>query len=242
MNRWIALTLGDIKQIKRDPVLIACMAAPIVLILFLRFVLPWINSWLLQLFSLNLESYRELILSFFSLLIPGLSGILAGFVMLDERDEQLIAYYAVTPLSKRGYILYRLAIPSLISFLFSLLFLLMLNNHTIQLSGIMAISIMLAAEAPFYALCLISLANNKIEGMAISKMLGLLYLAPFVAYFLFSPWQWITGIIPTYWPGKLFLSTADGSEDSYILFLIGMIVHLIWVLLLLRRFLNKIES
>lgn len=48
-----------------------------------------------------------------------LLGILAEFIILDERDDHLLEYYAITPLQKSGYLGYRLLMPVIISFIFS---------------------------------------------------------------------------------------------------------------------------
>jgi len=48
-----------------------------------------------------------------------------------------------------------------------------------------------ALEAPIMTLFLGAFANNKVEGITLSKAMGIMFVAPVVVYFLESNWQYL---------------------------------------------------
>ncbi|MOA29983.1 Fluoroquinolones export permease protein [compost metagenome] len=161
--------------------------------------------------------------------------------MLDERDENVISYYAVTPLMRRGYMVYRLVLPSLLCTFLSSLFFIVSGLSSFQLEHIY-ILILLAFEAPCFALFLASFAANKVEGLALSKIGGLFIAGPIVAYFVPSPWQFIGAWIPTYWPAKLFF-VIEASSGFIVLayFMVGLLFHLSLLSIMIRIFIKRAD-
>jgi len=99
------------------------------------------------------------------------------------------------------------------------------------------LALLAALEAPMAVLFLVSFAANKVEGMALGKIFGMIYLGPFVAFFVKSDLQWIAGFLPPFWITKAFVA-ADLNMPVYWLFIgIGLIIHLLVLMLLLKRFL-----
>lgn len=72
------------------------------------------------------------------------------------------------------------------------------------------------------------------------KALGVLLLPPLMAYFVPPPWQWIFGLVPLYWPVKLFW-LLHANEPGYLFYLvIGLLYQFLLLLVLLRRFTKAI--
>src|SRR5690554_6030134 len=117
MKRVLALAGGDFKNIVRDPVLFIITLIPVFFVLLVRFGLPAARVLLLPYFDLS-EHYA-FIMSFLIFMTPAMYGTVLGFVLLDERDENILTVISVTPLMKPGYIAYRLLSPAVISFIFS---------------------------------------------------------------------------------------------------------------------------
>ncbi|WP_338749254.1 hypothetical protein [Bacillus sp. FJAT-52991] len=231
----------DAKQMYRDPMFMLIFFAPFLLIIFTRFGIPLINEELQRHLNWELTNFYPLIVSFTMLLIPLMTGVIIGFMMLDERDESIIHYFAVTPLTKTGYFQYRLAIPITLTILFSTCLLLFSSLDTPNMTVILFLVPMLALEAAIITLFQAAFAANKIEGLALSKGIGLTVFAPLIAYFLALPWQLIGSLIPTFWPAKLYLLGTDHFPTFLMLWLIGMVYHgfLFWVLM--KRFLNRVD-
>jgi fluoroquinolone transport system permease protein len=101
------------------------------------------------------------------------------------------------------------------------------------------IGLVAALGAPIFALILGALAENKVQGFAIMKGLGIFFLGPFVAWFVPEPWQYLLGVFPTYWPVKSFWLLLDDGPWLAVA-LIGMLYSAVWIGLLLRRFETRI--
>ncbi|MEH7087199.1 hypothetical protein V7139_31535, partial [Neobacillus drentensis] len=204
------------------------LIAPVLLFLFVRFVTPYAAELVREQFQLDLTVYYDSILSFVILLIPLMLGMMSGFVMLDERDENVISYYAITPLTKQGYFLYRLAMPLLMSILFTFFLLTYGGLAPIHITQIAIILPIASLEAPLLTLFLVAFAANKVEGLALSKAAGLIIFAPILIYFIPMPWQLFAGILPSYWVSKtLLVGIEQSASASFIYAIVGVIVHLL---------------
>ncbi len=238
MKKVAALLTGDLINISRDLILVMSMIAPVILMIFLNYGLPFFNNIFEREFNISLTVYYPLITSIFFLFIPIMLGMLTGFMLLDERDEKILLYLSVTPLSRARYLFYRLVSPVIISFFLSIIF---LNNmEIIKINTLNTIPILLLAafEAPIMTLFLGAFAGNKVEGLAFSKGMGLLLFAPLVGYFLESSWQYAAGVIPTFWISKAFLS---GSTRAYWVYIgIGFVIHLLYFSLVFKKFKNRV--
>ncbi|MDM5187025.1 hypothetical protein QUF99_06615 [Bacillus sp. DX4.1] len=235
MRKLVALSLGDLKNITRDAMLIVAIFAPIALALFVKFTFPFITQTAYEMFSLNLIEHYEFIMSFLILLSPFMVGVMAGLMLLDEQDENILAYIAVTPLSKLKYLMYRLLSPIVISFILTL-FILLFTGIVQFKYQLLPIALMVALEAPIMALFLSNFANNKVEGLAITKGAGVILFAPLVGYFITEKWNLIAGVFPTYWISKIFVASYDSTHNYIIYMIIGFIVHGLYIFFLLNRF------
>lgn len=232
---------NDARQIWKDPMLMASLLGPLVVIGFTRFVFPSLSVWLERQFDFSLFNYSAFAVTFLLLTIPLLPGTMAGLLMLDERDENMISYYAATPLTRQGYLLYRLFLPSLLSLLMTALFFLLSGLTEAHLENMYTL-LLLALEAPCLALFLAAFANNKVEGLALSKISGLLFAGPVVAAFVPVPWQYLGMWIPTFWPAKCYLLVLSSEPVTALgAFGGGLAFHLLLLIGLTRTFIKRID-
>ncbi len=237
MKKIAALTGGDFKNIVRDPLYLMVMAIPLFMSAAVRFAAPMAQRLLIKYFDLS-EHYL-FIMSFFILWAPLMFGWIIGFILLDERDEDILSFISVTPLSKAGYLRYRILSPVLISFFLSLAVLFLVGLAELKFIKLVPVALLASLEAPLMALFLAAFAGNKVEGLALAKTASIAMLAPFAGYFLSSKWQLLAGIFPPYWVSKAFLA-AYGSGPAYWLYLTGgFIIHALLIYLLLRKFKNR---
>lgn len=241
MNVLAAFGLNDLKSIKREPLLLYMLVIPPVMVLVLRVGLPPATAYLSDSFGFDLVPYYPMLLSFFFVLqIPLLFGVLVGLLVLDERDDDTLTVLRVTPISMRGYTLYRGGAAVILSFVYVLL--------TILLSGFVSPSLILAISAvavlaglmaAVFALIVATFASNKVEGLALTKGLSVFMLGPLAAYFVSSDWQVLFGLLPTYWPAKAFWVAGEGGNFwPYVL--AGLIYSALLLPLLLTRFRKKV--
>jgi len=93
-----------------------------------------------------------------------------------------------------------------------------------------------APFAPIYALLLVAFAQNKVQGLALTKALGVIQWPPMIAYFVESGWQLALGIFPTYWPLKFFWVHQAGEANAWIYLPVGLAYQFLVLAVLLRRF------
>jgi len=70
----------------------------------------------------------------------------------------------------------------------------------------------------------------------LSKAIGMMYVAPFVTFFVKSGWHYLAGILPPFWVTKAFFAAENSSNVYYLFFLAGIVSHLAVIYLLLRIF------
>ena len=105
----------------------------------------------------------------------------------------------------------------------------------------MLTAIAAAPLGPIYALFLASFANNKVQGFALIKAAGIFSWPPIIAYFLPLFWQWVMGIVPTYWPLKVFWMLESGETGWWPYFLVALVYQGLILVPFLRRF-NRVAS
>lgn len=248
-SKYAALLLNDLRQGWRDPMLLAGIIGPLALVAIVRYLYPPISEWVALQLHFRLEPYDGFAASLLASVIPMLLGMMSGLLMLDERDANLIAYYAVTPLGRGGYLAYRLALPCLACIACLGLFvgasglfgdadgLSIPVLHPLHLGAVL----LLALEAPLFALLLASFASNKVEGLALSKLGGLLIAGPIAAFFAPGAWGLLGAWIPSYWPAAMWLKAGGSAAEAAGYFIAGLLVHAAMLYGMLRTFKRRTD-
>jgi fluoroquinolone transport system permease protein len=126
--------------------------------------------------------------------------------------------------------------PVVISVGLTLLVLPLSGLVSLRIPVLLAVAVSAAPMAPLFALFLAAFAANKVQGFAIQKMIGIVFLPPLIAYFTPAPWEWLFGLVPTYWPAKvLWLALADDGR-MWIFLVVGLLAQLLFLWLLLGRY------
>jgi fluoroquinolone transport system permease protein len=176
-----------------------------------------------------------MIIAFVMLLAIGgfAMGILLGFSLLENKDEQTILSIAVTPIKVSGYILFKTIYAYAFSIVGNLIMLLGIKFFAyeaysfqygaatfgfdnITLGNIIAFSFVDSLMVPAVGAVTAAISRNKIEGFAFMKSGGLLFMIPaLVLLNVFSDWkQYFLGFAPNFWPLKGLLNLALGSQAS----------------------------
>ena len=239
MRKIAALAYNDFKNVFREPLLLYIMVLPILLSVGVRWMIPWLTLRIAD--DIDLKAFYPLIAGFFVLLSPILLGMVAGFLLLDERDDNTLVVLSVTPIGRTGYLTYRVTASTLISFLYAFIIIPIIGLTQMPILHLFPIALVGALSTPMVALLLGTFAGNKVEGIALSKGLGILMLAPFAGYFLTTKWRVLAGVVPFYWPVHAYIAAAKGLYIFWIYVVLGLIVHLFYLRLLLKRFLNRVN-
>jgi fluoroquinolone transport system permease protein len=231
----------DARSVARDPLLRWLVVYPVLLALVLRWGVPALAVRLETRYGFDLSGYYVLLMSFLVELLPILTGMVVGFLLLDGRDDRTLTALQVTPLTLNGYLAYRLAMPMLVSVVMTLVVFPLTGLVRVGPGPLVLMALGSAPLAPLFALLLGAFAANKVEGFALSKASGVFFFPPVLAYFVDPPWQWAFGLIPTYWPVKAFWVQQAGGLGFAGFLLVGVAYQVLLLVPLLRRF-NRVMT
>lgn len=238
-----ALIRGDLLQAVRDPIYIVIFAGPILMALMIRFGVPRLSEWFLQLFAFSLMDYYPFIIAFASQVLPMLVGFFAGFILLDDRDEGLLEYFAVTPLTAKGYLRYRLSQPCLLSIGVVIVFFLICGVAPELIPLLIPAALGISLEGALLVIYLGAFASDKVEGLALGKTFGIILIPPVVGYFAPGIWRWTAAIVPTFWIAESILAGLKNQAYRSLLYaLIGAAQFIGLILLFYRRFIRRVSS
>lgn len=242
MNKILSLLRSDMKNILRDPILAFVILTPFIAALASRWGLPYLTDLLETHLSFDLTAYYVLIASILIMTTPMMFGFVTGFLLLDERDEQILNFIAITPLSKKGYLLYRFTFPLAASFVLSIIVLLISNLVQFELFKIIPISFLAALQAPMLALILAAFASNKVEGLALFKGVNMMYaVGPVGGYLISAKWHLLLGVFPPYWVTRAFMASYQNPVQYSLYIICGLIVHGVVMALLWGKFRAKVD-
>lgn len=225
-----------IRQIIRDDMLWAVCLAPLLTALLFRFGIPYAETLLCTHFQ------RQTILADYYLLFDLVLCLMPSYmfcfasamVMLTERDENMAGYMAVTPVGKTGYVLSRLVLPATISIPFSILLTLFFSLTDWDYLMLSEAGLLMSLLSVAVALFIFSFSRNRVEGMAMAKMSGLMLVGLVVPFFVLSGVQYFVAFLPSFWAAKLCM------EGNSLLMLPALAVSLVWIWMLGRRFGRKL--
>ncbi|GJM11176.1 MAG: hypothetical protein DHS20C11_34520 [Lysobacteraceae bacterium] len=231
----------DMRSVARDSFLRWMSLLGIAMALLVRWGIPPLTDWLTREHGFDLLPYYPLIMSFMLVLMPLLAGVVLGFLLLDQKDDQTLTALQVTPLQLKGYLRYRLGSAMLISALLTIVVMKIAGLIPVALGPLLLMALMVSPLGAFFALFLAAFANNKVQGMALTKANGILTLPPVVAWFVDPPWQWAFGLAPTFWPSKAFWVYAQSGQIHLGHWLFGLVFLSVCTWLMLKRF-NTVMS
>lgn len=214
----------DLKSVKRDSLLRWMLFVPLLVGLLFRFGVPPVGAWLDRRFGIEVAAYHPLLASMLVMIAPGMNAVVIGFLLLDQKDDRTLAALEVTPLTARGYLIYRLSVPMVLSVVMTVAALALSGVTTLGFGGQLLAALGAAPLGPAFTLFLAAFAKNKVQGFALMKAAGIVNWPPIVAWFVAPPWQWLFGLCPTYWPAKLVWELESGGAWVWAA-LLGSVVY-----------------
>lgn len=229
-RRLSALFRADVYNIIRDPI----MAMILVLVMALPTAI-WVWRVELDTYALaafDIANISVYVSSFVLLLTAVLMGWLTGMLLLEDRDDGPLLALEITPIGKNGFLLYRAGITALFAFLATLVIGQLLLDQPFGLQLFLAV--LIALEAVMITFALLAMASNKVEGLALSKVLNIAALIPLMAL-IPSDLRYFAALIPSYWIGELLYGD---SLPVIVVYILAAIVH-VAVLIILFRSIQK---
>jgi fluoroquinolone transport system permease protein len=210
LRAYRALGPVDAHSVRRDALLRWFIFLPLLLVIVFRIAMPLATRLVWDRLTFDLHPYYQLAASFLYLMMPLLVGMLLGFLLLDQRDDHTLTALQVTPLTLNGYLAYRI-------------------SH-------LAAALCAAPLAPMFALFTAAFAQNKVQGFAVMKAASVVNIPPFIAYFIPGQWQWLFGLVPTYWTVKVYWLLQAGDPQGWLALALGLAYEALLIALLLRWF------
>ncbi len=227
----------DLRNIRRDGALSWMIFLPVLSALALRWGLPPLTAAVLARYGFDLTPYTPVVLAYLLVLMtPVTFAVLIGFLLLDEKDDQTLTALQVTPLSLNRYLAYRLAVPVALTVALMFVIFPLAGLTEFDLGVVLVTAIAAAPTAPMFALFLASLAQNKVQGFALMKLSGVVLFAPVLAFFVEGPWSLAFGVVPTYWPVKVYWLMAAGEPGVWPYLAVALIYQSAVAALFIRRF------
>jgi fluoroquinolone transport system permease protein len=223
-------------SVRRDSLLRWFIFLPLLLVIVFRIAVPIATQLLWERLGFDLRPYYSLIRSFLYLILPLLVGMVLGFLLLDQRDDHTLTALQVTPLSLNGYLAYRISLPLLVALVATLFLVPLTGLGEVNLPAHLAAALCAAPLAPMFALFNAAFAQNKVQGFAVMKASSVICIPPFIAYFVHSGWQWLFGLMPTYWPVKAYWLLRAGDPLGWLALILGLVYQSLLIILLLRWF------
>jgi len=229
------LLVNDLRNIVRDRLLFySAFLIPLVIIIITRLVIPWLSDNIIPLQELYPVLFMMLVIT-----IPMMFGFVTGFLIMDERDENLLTVLRVMPISRNSYLVYRMAFLSVLSFVYILLFPTFTGLIDITLVEYLPIAVLLALFTPMLGLIANIVANNKVQAFAVFKMLGGVFFLPLFAFFINNDLKYIFGIIPNFWTFMSLDKLLHTGAQDVVFLGIGFAAHGIWLAVLFYLFNKK---
>ena len=102
-------------------------------------------------------------------LTPMFVAMISSFLILEERDERLSDFYQITPAEGYSYLFARIGLPMIWAFAVTMIVSKIFNISSLSTFTILDCSIISGFTGIFLAMMVVSIAGNRVEGLALSN-------------------------------------------------------------------------
>ncbi len=224
------------RQISKDSMLYAILLAPLIAACVFRFGIPYAEALLCEYFEKSsiLADYYLLFDVLLAILTPVMFCFSSSMVILTEYDENITNYIVSTPVGKRGYIISRIVFPTVLSFFITAILLSLFALTKWQILMLFLTISLTCLLSVIISLLIISYSHNRVEGMAMAKLSGVIFLGLPIPFFMSSNIQYLFSLLPSFLIGKLCL------EKNYLFVIPALMISFLMILALYRRFERKL--
>lgn len=235
MKHTIKLFEIGLRQIAKDGMLLVLLPAPVLAGIFFKFAIPVINDILTRKFFFSITAWYGLADGMLLCLTPMFAAMISAFLLLEERDEGLSAFYQITPAEGSSYLNARIGLPMIWAFFTTLFVVCVFKISPLSFEVILLSALISSLTGISLAMMVVSIAGNRVEGLALSKLMGISFMGLILIWFIPAPFHYIMAFLPSFWIGKLLMDGADLFS-----FMFGLISCFTWIAFFTRRFLNRV--
>lgn len=235
---------NDKKLIFCDSFMISMLCFTILIALAVRYLLPWLDAILMEkgympsdTVPYALHDTYPMWASFISLFNGGLlAGMVAGFLMLDEKDEGTLVALIVTPIPMHHYTLYRFGLAALFSFVTMIAMVYIVGIELLPFWQLVLLCASASLVSILVSLFLTLTAQNKIQGFAMGKFTSIAGWVIMGGWFLPENWQWLLGIFPPFLVHKAYWLALEGDNMWWLALALGTILQIAAIYFMSKKF------
>lgn len=235
MKHTMKLFEIGLRQIAKDGMLLVLLPAPVFAGIFFKFAIPVINDILTRKFFFSITAWYGLADGMLLCLTPMFAAMISAFLLLEERDEGLSAFYQITPAEGSSYLNARIGLPMIWAFFTTIFIVCVFKISPLSFEVILLSDLVSSLTGMSLAMMVVSIAGNRVEGLALSKLMGVSFIGLILIWFIPAPYHFIMAFLPSFWIGKLLMDGADPFS-----FMFGLISCFLWIAFFTRRFLNRV--
>ncbi|HEU4425515.1 MAG TPA: hypothetical protein VFR67_23515, partial [Pilimelia sp.] len=221
--RLLSFVRADARSVTRDAVLLPIAVSPLLLGAALRLGYPPLASWADTVHGLDLDPYRPVIALLAVVLhVPVIAGMMGALVVLDDVDDGVLQVVRVSPLGVRRYLGYRLGTVTAFAAAGLAVAAPLSGMVPARAFGAVVLAVMVA---PLFTLAVLAAARNRVQGITLTKLLGVPVYAPIAVWWIGGPAAWVFAPLPTFWV----IRAWDGSTTALAT---GLGCAAVWLLVL----------
>jgi len=205
MKALASVTRRFFAELWSDAMLAALVFVPLVMGMVFRFGVPSLEVYLCDRFGRTalLMPYYPIFDLLLSLMTPIMFTAAGAMVILDEVDLGIARAISVTPVGRDGYLLSRIGAPVVLATVYCVAVTLVFRLSDMSVWRLVLLALCSGVLSIASALMISSMANNKVEGLAYSKLSGLFVLGLPMALLVPAPFVYASAFLPTYWMTEL---------------------------------------
>ena len=86
------------------------------------------------------------------------------------------------------------------------------------------------------SMMVVSIAGNRVEGLALSKLMGVSFLGLILVWFISAPYSYLFAFLPSFWIGKIIMDGATLFSVT-----LGLLSCFIWITFFMKKFLARMQ-
>lgn len=196
------LLTTDRRTLLRDGLLLMLVLSVPLVTLVMRILATWGTAWASRRHGIDLTPHLPTIQAVILVIhTPVILGSLAGLLLLEDRDSGVLAAMATTRATVETLLGYRLCATVILTTVALALSLPFSGvDHPAGAIGDLSTAVAAGITSIVPALAMAAFARNRVQGVAVMKMMGLPLYLPVAALLITWPAEPLFGLIPTAWP------------------------------------------
>lgn len=189
----LAWSLFELKNLLRNKMTVVMIFYPLILGAIGRYLI--VNGIVQE----QALAFTAMLLA---ILMGHLYGAMAGFSLLDDRDDQVLASIRISPVPLNRYIWFKVGFAYFFALAAGFFIIWFSGAFRLSAGDILLVAALSALQTPITAFLVNAFADNKVEGYVTMKASGFLLFLPIAGFFFLDAREWLFAIAPLHWASK----------------------------------------